>query len=477
MTSNLQPYPAYKDAGVPWLGDVPAHWEVRKQRQLVDMLVSNVDKHSFEGETAVRLCNYVDVYKNDRITERLHFMKATATTDEIQRFRLEKGDVVVTKDSESWSDIGVPALVEYAADDLVCGYHLAILRPRTEQISGEYLYRATQSQGIASQYHVSANGITRYGLTHQGIKSVQLPLPPLPEQAAIVRYLTHMDGRINRLIRAKRKLIALLEEQKQAIIHHAVTRGLDPDVALRPSGVEWLGDVPAHWEERPAKYYFREVDERSTTGEEELLSVSHITGVSPRSQKNITMFKALSYVGHKLCEPGDLVINTMWAWMGALGVANQSGIVSPSYAVYRPIEHGSFMPEFIDHLLRIKPYVSEYICSSTGIRSSRLRLYPEKFLAIPIAIPSIDEQMDIVEAINRENKQLNDAISLTGRQITLLREYRTRLIADVVTGKLDVRAAAAALPEAGEDAASDDLNDPDRNDEENDDNELHEEET
>ena len=164
----------------------------------------------------------------------------------------------------------------------------------------------------------------------------------------------------------KQKLIKLLEEQKHGIINHAVTRGLDPNVHLTPCGLEWLGDVPEHWEVRPAKYFFREVDDRSETGSEELLSVSHVTGVTPRSQKNITMFMASSYVGHKLCEPGDLVINTMWAWMGALGVAWQSGIVSPSYGVYRPLQSTALLGEYADLLLKTRPYVNEYVCRSTG---------------------------------------------------------------------------------------------------------------
>ena len=145
------------------------------------------------------------------------------------------------------------------------------------------------------------------------VREIRTVLPPLPEQAAIVRFLDHADRRIWRYIHAKQKLIKLLEEQKQTIIHRAVTGGLDANVRLMPAGVEWLGDIPAHWEVRPAKFFFREVDERSVTGAEELLSVSHITGVTPRSQKNITMFMAASNAGHKICRPGDLVINTMWA--------------------------------------------------------------------------------------------------------------------------------------------------------------------
>lgn len=459
MIHNLKPYPAYKDSGIPWLGQVPENWEVKRQRNIVKMLVSNVDKHVLENEDTVRLCNYTDVYKNDKITERITFMRATASIDEIRRFKLNVGDVIITKDSETWNDIAVPALVEYEAPDLICGYHLAILRPFIDLISGGYLFRALQSQGVESQYYVSANGVTRYGLSHEAIKSVLIPVPPLPEQSAIVRYLDYMDQRIRRYIHAKQKLIKLLEEQKQAIIHRSVTRGLDPNVKLKPSGVEWLGDVPEHWEIKPAKRYYREIDERSSSGSEELLSVSHLTGVTPRSGKNITMFMAESYVGYKLCRENDIVINTMWAWAGALGVSKQTGIVSYSYAVYRPIQEDIFIHQFIDLLLRTKLYVDEYTRRSTGIRSSRLRMYPEIFLRIPIICPPITEQRTILEYIVNSISNIEIAIQSAQREIGLLREYRTRLIADVVTGKLDVREAAASLPDEEEPEVLEDTSD------------------
>ena len=297
---------------------------------------------------------------------------------------------------------------------------------------------------------IAVSGTTYPNLRMGEYVSALLPIPPLSEQAAIVRFLGHADGRIRRYIRAKQKLVKLLEEQKQAIIHRAVTRGLDPNVRLKPSGAEWLGDVPEHWEVRPAKYFFREVDDRSETGSEELLSVSHITGVTPRSQKNITMCMASSYVSHKRCKPGDLVINTMWAWMAALGVARQTGIVSPSYAVYRPLRPTALLGEYADLLLRTRPYVTEYVCRSTGIRSSRLRLYPEQFLRVRIVCPPVNEQRVILAHLSAETREMGQAIAGAQRDIELLREYRTRLIADVVTGKLDVREAAARLPDEPE---------------------------
>jgi type I restriction enzyme, S subunit len=188
------------------------------------------------------------------------------------------------------------------------------------------------------------------------------------------------------------------------------------------------------------------MDERSKTGSEELLSVSHITGVTPRSQKNVTMFKAESNVGYKICRVGDLAINTMWAWMAALGVSKHEGIISPAYAVYRQRKPERLVGDFADMLLRIAAYKANYIVRSTGVRASRLRLYPEQFFRIPILLPPTKEQEEIVAFVAGETASLNTAIVRTEREIVLMQEYRTRLTADVVTGKLDVRAAAAKLP-------------------------------
>ena len=449
MTTTLRPYPAYKPSGVPWLGGVPAHWHVRRLKTLAEMRVSNVDKHTKDGEFPVRLCNYVDVYKNDRITPDMPFMTATASRGEIQRFRLERDDVLITKDSEAWDDIGVPALVAETASDLLAGYHLALLRP-FEATLGACLARTLESRAVAYQFHIRANGVTRFGLTHQGIQSIQLPLPPLSEQRTIVRYLDYVDRRIRRYVSAKRKLIALLEEEKQAVVTRIVTRGLDPNVSLKPSGVEWLGDVPEHWEVRRAKFLYREADERSTTGTGELMSVSHITGVTPRKQ-SVTMFLAESNMGYKLCRPGDIVINTMWAYMAALGVARQNGLVSPSYGVYRPLNTERLNHDYIDSLLRMEAYTRNYLIRSTGITNSRLRLYPDSFLDIRILCPPRPDQDTIAQHLERATAAIDAEIARARRQIELVQEYRTRLIADVVTGKLDVREVAAQLPDEADD--------------------------
>lgn len=176
------------------------------------MRVGNVDKHVKLNENPVRLCNYVDVYHNERIIADLDFMRATATDREIERFRLERGDVIMTKDSETWNDIGVPALVEYTADDLVCGYHLALLRPFKFVMTGDYLLRALQTSVIGAQFHIQANGVTRYGLTQNAIKLVRVPVSPLAEQAAIAAHIDAHTTLIDAAISHHERLAELVAE-------------------------------------------------------------------------------------------------------------------------------------------------------------------------------------------------------------------------------------------------------------------------
>lgn len=213
---------------------------------------------------------------------------------------------------------------------------------------------------------------------------------------------------------------------------------LKPYPAYKNSGVPWLGMAPEHWDIRRAKYLFRESDDRSATGTEELLSVSHITGITPRSQKNVSMFLAESTVGHKLCLPDDVVVNTMWAWMAALGVARQRGLVSPSYAVYRPVTNNGLLPEYVDRLLRTQAYASEYLCASTGINTSRLRLYPEQFLRLAILRPPQYEQALIVRFLDHADRRIRRYIRAKKKLVARLNELKQAVTQHVVSRGFDV---------------------------------------
>ena len=458
MIADLKPYPAMKDSGVEWLGAVPEHWEVRRLRNTSEMRVSNVDKHAKDDEQPVRLCNYVDVYKNERIRSGMAFMRATATTDEIERFRLQSGDVLITKDSEAWNDIGVPALVEDTQDDIVSGYHLALLRPFPERVDGGYLFRALQSTAVTYQFHVEANGVTRYGLSHSAIKSVWLPLAPLPEQAAIVRYLDHADRRIRRYIHAKQKLVKLLEEQKQALIHQIVTRGLDPNVRLKPSGVEWLGEVPEHWGMRRlrniSEMRVSNVDKHVKDDEQPVRLCNYVD-----VYKNDRVRSGMAFMGATATtdeierfrlRSGDVLItkdSEAWNDIGvpALVEDTEDDIVSGYHlALLRPF------PERVDGGYLFRALQSPAVAYQFHVEANGVTRYGLSHSAIKsvwLPLPPLPEQAAIVRFLDEAAANIDDTINRSRRQIELLSEYRTRLIADVVTGKLDVREAAASLLE------------------------------
>ncbi len=450
--NGLRPYTAYRDSGLDWLGEVPEHWKVRRVANIAEMRVSNVDKHVREGEEPIRLCNYVDVYHNDRIRAHISFMPATAKKAEIRRFRMSVGDVLLTKDSEDWTDIGVPALVEYAADDLVCGYHLAMLRPSGAFLDSGYLFRALGDSGVAMQFRVAANGVTRYGLSRNAIRSVRIPLPPVLEQDAIVRFLDHADRRIRRYIRAKERLIELLEERKRALIHEAVTGRIDvrtgqPYPAYKDSGVEWLGKVPEHWERRRLKTLLRVIDRRSTTGAETLLSLRRDHGVVVYSEHFARPPQGRTLVGYKQLAVGQLVVNRLQANNGLVFCSGVDGLVSPDYSVFD--KTGPLQMEYLSDLLRTSAYRSHFRRVSTGLGTGTagfLRLYDDVFLSTTVFLPPEHEQVSVLEYVGIQVTKMEGLIASAEGGLELLDEYRTRLIADVVTGKLDVRAAAVRPP-------------------------------
>ena len=194
--------------------------------------------------------------------------------------------------------------------------------------------------------------------------------------------------------------------------------------------------IPADWQVERAKSLFRVRDERSEDGAEELLTVSHITGVTSRSEKDVYMFEADDKVGYKLCMPGDLAINTLWAWMGAMGISPLAGIVSPDYHVYTT--RGELLPEFIELLCRSRPFVAEVNRWSKGVWSSRLRLYPDNFFEIRLPVPPQDQQLEIVHAVETDQLKANALRSSLQLSITLAKERRAALITAAVTGQIRV---------------------------------------
>lgn len=222
-----KPYPNYKDTGLDWLKKIPESWEFKRLRTFANVRASGVDKNSAPDEIIVKLCNYVDVYKNDQISKVINFMVATATPEEIKSFRVRAGDVIVTKDSESWKDIAVPAYVSEELSDVICAYHLSLIRVDVQIAIGEFIYYGFSSDQLSYQFRISANGVTRYGLSQGAIKNGIFPIPSLSEQTEICKYLSLTTINIETLIQKSTVAISLIQEYRTRLIADVVTGKID----------------------------------------------------------------------------------------------------------------------------------------------------------------------------------------------------------------------------------------------------------
>ena len=443
--TTLHPYPAYKPSAVPWLGDVPAHWEVVQLGRIGVFSKGSGGTKDDEVPDGIPCVRYGDLY-----TTHTHFIRRTRSFVSPARASayspINRGDVLFPTSGETIEDIGKSA-VNLMHTQILCGGDLIVFRPMVpmEPKFAGYLLDCPAAQ---TQKSLMGRGITIMHIYSGQLKYLWLSLPPLPEQAAIARYLDHADRRIRRYISAKRKLIALMEEERQAVVNQAVTRGLDPNVRLKPSGVEWLGDVPEHWETMRARFLLKEVDTRSTSGRETHLSMSQTLGLVPSHLVEQSLISD-SYMGGKLCREGDLVLNRLKAHLGVFALAKQSGVISPDYSVFR--KRGSVNMEYFLKVLRLPALRIELRVRAKGIVEGFWRLYTEDFFDIRLPVPSSGEQHAIIEYLDKTTADVDTAIARARRQVELVQEYRTRLISDVVTGKLDVREAAALLPDEADD--------------------------
>ena len=440
--SHYKAYPAYKDSGVKWIGSVPEHWEVKRLRHAATFKNSNVDKKSYDGQQAIHLCNYTDVYYNEFITSGLSFMPSTASAAEIEQFSLQRGDVIITKDSEDPSDIGIPAIVAEDLDGVVCGYHLTVIRSNDFEAS-RVIHRALQSSPTKAHFFVEAPGITRYGLNQDAIGDTPICLPPPQERKNLADHIDRETSRIDALIAKKTRFIELLQEKRQALITHAVTKGLDPNVKMKNSGVEWIGEVPEHWEIRRMATLFREA---VRLGDPVLpvLSISIHDGITDDELAPEDRDRRVSQIEdrtkYKRVAPGDLAYNMMRAWQGAFGAVTVDGLVSPAYVVAEPVD--DFCTGYIEHLLRTSMAIEEMRRYSRGIADFRMRLYWDYFRDLKICLPPKGEQVVILGRIEKEADRIGLLAEKTQRSIDLLKERRSAFITAAVTGQIDLREAA-----------------------------------
>lgn len=464
---SLAPYPKYRPSGIEWLGEVPEHWEIHRLKLVATVRFSSVDKKIVDGERPVRLCNYVDVYYNDYLSPALDLMEATATPAEIENLGLDVGDVVITKDSEDWADIGVPALVVETEANLVCGYHLALLRPCI-RLNGRYLLRVVQSAVVTAQFSTAATGVTRFALSKSAISNARIPLPPIDEQRDIAGFLDTEMGGLDALVQKQQTLIERLREKRSALITETVTRGLPPDAAhaagldpnprRKPSGIEWLGDIPAHWETRRLRHFLSR-NESGVWGEDAdsdgtpvLRSTEQtVEGGWRIRQPAIRKLSEAERSRYRL-ERGDLVVTTS---SGSARHIGKTSLVTEaverlnacfSNFMQRLRCSESLDPRLAHYLLNCPTGREQLVFHSsttTGLVNLNGAVLSNVWLAAP---PSYREQQAIADYLDRETAKLDALVAKIETAIERLREYRSALITAAVTGKVDVRSARQSAP-------------------------------
>lgn len=425
-----------KDSGVAWIGEIPADWSIVKIKAGVHKVGSGktpsggAATYADEGILFLRSQNVYDTG--------LELSNPTYITPEVDEemkgTRVFPNDVLLNITGGS---IGRCCIFPESLKTANVNQHVSIIRVNQDVFLPEYMHYYWVSPLGSLAIDLYQTGGNREGMSADAIKNTPIILIPLDEQRRICRVLDDECSKIDSVLAKTRTSIEEYKKLKQAIITQAVTKGIQGYRPMKESGIEWVPMIPADWSSFRGKHLFYETNERSETGSEELLTVSHKTGITPRSQKNVNMFMSESLVRYKICHEGDIAANTMWMWQGAIGVSAYHGVISPSYNTYRQ-RKGAFDPQYLDYLLRIQPLVEQYNVCSTGITVSRLRLYPEQFLSIKFVVPPMEEQQEIVKFLHCRVDEMDTIIQKKERFLAELESYKKSLIYEYVTGKKEV---------------------------------------
>ena len=463
MIADLKPYLDYNVSGLPWLGQMPEHWSQERAKWLFTKMARPTGDND----------DVVTCFRDGTVTLRKN-RRLRGFTEAIYEFGyqgIRKDDLVIHAMDAFAGAVGV-------SDSDGKGTPVyAVCQPKPG-INAHYFAFVVREMARSQWILALSRGIRERStdFRYDTFGGQRVPLPPPDEQAAIVRFLDWANGRLERAIRAKRKVIALLNEQKQAIIHRAVTRGLDPSVPLKPSGIPWLGDIPRHWDLTPLgaltryiSYGFTNPMPVADEGPYMLTAADIAKGEIQYATARHTSEYAFQHLLTDKSRPrsGDLLI-TKDGTLGRIAVADGTRVcINQSVALLR-LDSVGVSREFIVEALQANGYQQVMFFNAGG--TTIKHIYITRLVKMKIALPPLTEQQTIWSEISRTKSAYDESIGIVQREIALLLEYRTRLVADVVTGTLDVREAARRLPdEAPAETAEDDTDlsvDPDASEEE-----------
>lgn len=420
-------YSDYQTINLPWLTAIPAHWCIDRLKNLLYERKENNKPIKTRGILSLTNTRGVIPYsQKGNIGNR--------SKENLEDYHLAyPNDLVLNSMNVIIGSVGVSSY--YGAISPV--YYALVSRGTISIKYCEYIFRLPTFEESLKGL---GNGILeiRRRIPMTRLNNVALPIPPREEQDQIVRFLDWKVSEINRLINIKHKEIGLLKEQLAVYISKIIVSGVIANVSIKPCDIEWIGAIPDHWDVMRCKYLFSERDERSVEGKEPHLSMSQKYGLIPDEQLDERRMLSESYAGAKICYKNDLVLNRLKAHLGVFALAPQLGVISPDYTVLMP-NTDRILPEFAEMVLKSQRCRRELRIRVRGVTEGFWRLYTDDFNTISIPVPPLEEQQQIMDAVSSYIDKMKQYESCLTNEIEVLHEFRTRLISDVVTGKIDVR--------------------------------------
>lgn len=422
----MKRYDKYKATGIEWLPLIPCHWQLEQLRKYIRL----ISKKGYSDKQLLSVTREQGVIVRDTDSKEENH---NYIPEDLSGYKyVEFGQLVINK-MKSWQ--GSYGVSVYEGIVSPAYYVCDLVFPNKAFFS-----LALRSCNYISFFAQYSKGIRvgQWDLSPVALKSIPFFEPPLAEQEKIVSYLEDKTSKIDEVILAKEKQIKLLQELKDAEIANVITRGLNPDVKMKDSGISWIGQIPEHWKVVRLKAILRESKEKTSVDGGTLLSLSQYTGIMPKDSTNkMGMFEAESTVGYNIVHPGQFVMNIMLAWNGSYAVSDYEGVISPAYCVFN--FNVDCEKKYFHYLLRLPAYSGAFKTQSKGIIDSRLRLYPQYFLAFKTIVPPIEEQRLIVDYIESKCNKADSLISDLEAEIDYLKEYKQKLVADCVTGQINVQ--------------------------------------
>ena len=423
--SSFSTYDSYQDSGVEWLGEIPKNWQFKRMKYLYKDV-------SLKGRPNAELLSVTQ--KQGVVPRTWVDTRMVMPSGNLESFKfINEGDFAISLRSFEGG-------LEYCYHDGIISPAYTVLKCKSESLYKGYYRYLFKSTSFISELQTSIVGIREgKNISFEELSYSLIPIPQRKEQIAIAKFLDDKTAKIDQAIAIKEKQIELLKERKQILIQNAVTRGLDPNVPMKDSGIEWIGEIPEHWIVKRLKFVLDERNERSKTGEEPLFMISQIHGLVVRADYHDKAQVAESNIDNKLVYKNDLVFNKLKAHLGVFfkSYIKFKGLVSPDYAVYKAKAYIHDM-KILEILFRHPKYIEQFIIRATGIVEGLIRLYTDDLFDIPIPIAPQDEQIKIIDYINVQSNKYDDSISLQKKQIERLKEYKSTLINSAVTGKIKV---------------------------------------